>query len=200
MQGKHMVIICKCFQYNWRISRCFVKKRICKCRRTSKYFDQKLDIETECVNSEERHKVGGGDKWEGQNFDSWPPKPNTIHKNKPFCLKDHYVFVKKKAGHGNFTFFIFLALLGSSSWPGEKAEAHVDAFNPRFWAQSGIIMTKTFTGHSKSPTTHSQTLSRHAPDTLQTPLGHPLKVLAWSTGRKDCGLIYRPLCRWYGVA
>ena len=26
MQGKDMVIICKCFQYNWRISRCFVKK------------------------------------------------------------------------------------------------------------------------------------------------------------------------------
>ena len=51
-------------------------------------------------------QVGGDDKWEGQNFDSWPPKPNTIHKNKPFCLKDHYVFVKKKAGHSNITFLI----------------------------------------------------------------------------------------------
>ena len=40
-----------------------------------------------------------------------PPKPNTYHRYKPFCLKDHILLVKKKSFPGNITFWTEMAIL-----------------------------------------------------------------------------------------
>ena len=53
---------------------------------------------------------GGGNAW-GQKFITSPPKPNTYHRYKPFCLKDHILLVKKKSLPGNITFWTEMAIL-----------------------------------------------------------------------------------------
>ena len=53
---------------------------------------------------------GGGNAW-GQKFITSPPKPNTYHRYKPFCLKDHILLVKKKSFPGNITFWTEMAIL-----------------------------------------------------------------------------------------
>ena len=52
---------------------------------------------------------GGGNAW-GQKFITWPPKPNTYHRYKPFCLKDHILLVKKKSFPSNITFWTEMAI------------------------------------------------------------------------------------------
>ena len=51
----------------------------------------------------------GVNSW-GQNFKTLPPKPNTYHRYKPFCLKDHILLVKKKSLPGNITFWTDMAI------------------------------------------------------------------------------------------
>ena len=53
---------------------------------------------------------GGGDNTWGQNFITSPPKPDTYHRYKPFCLKDHILLVKKKSLPGNITFWTDMAI------------------------------------------------------------------------------------------
>ena len=55
--------------------------------------------------------IGGGDNTWGQNFIRSPPKPDTYHRYKPFCLKDHILLVKKKSFPGNITFWTEMAIL-----------------------------------------------------------------------------------------
>ena len=52
----------------------------------------------------------GGDNTWGQNFIRSPPKPDTYHRYKPFCLKDHILLVKKKSLPGNITFWTDMAI------------------------------------------------------------------------------------------
>ena len=121
-------------------------------------------------------KVGGVDKCEGQNFDSSTPLPNTIHKNKPLCLKDHYVFVKKKAGHSNITFWIFIPFwaLRADLEKGYRKK-HLPSilvfgfdqayFWPKLW-----LDTHSHSLHTPiHPSDILQTPSRHPPDTIRPP-------------------------------
>ena len=52
----------------------------------------------------------GVDNTWGQNFITSPPKPDTYHRYKPFCLKDHILLVKKKSLPGNITFWTDMAI------------------------------------------------------------------------------------------
>ena len=63
------------------------------------------------VSVQNQHEIGGGGNAWGQKFITWPPKPNTYHRYKPFCLKDHILLVKKKSLPGNITFWTEMAIL-----------------------------------------------------------------------------------------
>ena len=73
-------------------------------------FVTKTPEEITNLDSEGTRVGGGGNAW-GQKFITWPPKPNTYHRYKPFCLKDHILLVKKKSFPGNITFWTEMAIL-----------------------------------------------------------------------------------------
>ena len=161
-----------------------------------------------------KFQVGGDDKWEGQNFDSWPPKPNTIHKNKPFwdgALGDRTVdlynslFVVGMALRWLLIYQSFNYIL--QRYPPDTSRHHPDNL-PNFSKNPGSSWEDTaedwchYLGLCRSSLwprlwldTHSQPLNtpRHPLDIIQTPRRHHSatlhQVFGWSSGRKDCRLI-----------
>ena len=112
--------------------------------------------------------LGGGHKTQGQKFDSWPPKPNPIHKNKSLCLKDHHVYVKKKAGHSNITFWIFIPFwaLRADLEKGHRKK-HMPSILVFGFDQAYLWPKLWLDTHS-----HSLHTPIHPSDILQTPSRH----------------------------